>query len=81
MKEIKLFLILLFLGLNVYAQKIDKIEPPYWWADMNHNQLEIMIYGKDIAKYKPTIANETIQLVEVKNTENDNYLFSQEYLL
>jgi glycosidase len=75
MKEIKLFLILLFLGLNVYAQKIDKIEPPYWWADMNHNQLEIMIYGKDIAKYKPTIANETIQLVEVKNTENDNYLF------
>ena len=42
---------------------------------MNHNQLEIMIYGKDIAKYKPTIANETIQLVEVKNTENDNYLF------
>ena len=40
MKEIKLFLILLFLGLNVYAQKIDKIEPPYWWADMNHHQLE-----------------------------------------
>lgn len=65
----------MFLGLNIYAQKIDKIEPPYWWVDMNHNQLEIMIYGKDIAKYKPTIANETIQLVEVKNTENDNYLF------
>ncbi|MBI9042524.1 glycoside hydrolase family 13 protein [Lutibacter sp.] len=75
MKEIKFFLILMFLGLNIYAQKIDKIEPPYWWVDMNHNQLEIMIYGKDIAKYKPTIANETIQLVEVKNTENDNYLF------
>ena len=75
MKEIKFFLILMFLGLNVYAQKIDKIEPPYWWADMNHNQLEIMIYGKDIAKYKASINNESIQLVEIKRTENENYLF------
>ena len=65
----------MFLGLNSYAQKIDKIEPPYWWVGMNHNQLEIMIYGKDIAKYKPSINNENIKIVEVKNTENNNYLF------
>ena len=75
MKEIKFFLILMFLGLNSYAQIIDKIEPPYWWVGMHHNQLEIMIYGKDIAKYKPSINNENIKIVEVKNTENNNYLF------
>lgn len=75
MKEIKFFLILIFLGLQAYSQKIDKIEPPYWWANMNHNQLEIMIYGDEIAKYKPSINSATIQLIEVKRTENSNYLF------
>lgn len=69
------FLILFILGSTLYAQKIDKIEPPYWWVDMNHNQLELMIYGIDIAQFTPSVDNKNIQILGIKKTENNNYLF------
>ena len=43
-------IILLFLSINLQAQKIERIEPPFWWTEMNHNQLELMIYGKNISQ-------------------------------
>lgn len=69
------FLILLILGSSLYAQKIDRIEPPFWWVGMENNQLELLIYGKDIAQYTPSVDNENIQVLAVKKTENNNYLF------
>ncbi|WP_372746217.1 alpha-amylase family glycosyl hydrolase [Lutibacter sp.] len=61
--------------MSVNGQNIQKIEPPYWWVGMNNNRLELMIYGEDIAQYIPSIKNSAIQLVEVKKTDNNNYLF------
>lgn len=69
------FLILFILGSTLYAQKIDRMEPPYWWVDMNHNQLELLIYGKDIAQFTPSVDNKNIQILDIKKTENNNYLF------
>jgi glycosidase len=69
------FLIVLFLSFSIQAQKIERIEPPFWWAGMTHNQIEVMVYGKNISDYKPSINNETVALTEVKRTENKNYLF------
>ena len=70
-----LILLVFFLGFHLQAQKIDRIEPPFWWTEMNHNQLELMIYGENISDYIPTIANDKVILVSVKRTENKNYLF------
>lgn len=69
------FLILFILGSNLYAQKIDRIEPPSWWVGMENNQLELLIYGKDIAQYTPSVDNKNIQILAVKKTGNSNYLF------
>jgi neopullulanase len=69
------FLIVLFLSFSIQAQKIERIEPPFWWAGMTHNQIELMVYGINISDYKPSISNETVKLTEVKRTENKNYLF------
>jgi len=74
MKKIILLFVIVF-NLSCYAQKIDRIEPPFWWVDMNHNQLELMIYGENISQYKPSIENTTIQIIGVKRTENENYIF------
>ena len=74
MKNISL-LVILFLGINVYAQKIERVEPPFWWAEMNNSNLEIMVYGENISQYKPSIENENVRLIGVKRTENENYLF------
>lgn len=69
------FLLLLILGSSLYAQKIDRIEPPNWWAGMENNQLELMIYGKDISQFTPSIHHKNIQILDIKKTENSNYLF------
>ncbi|GAA4272611.1 glycoside hydrolase family 13 protein [Aquimarina gracilis] len=60
-----------FIGLS-YGQ-IEKIEPPFWWSDMNHNQLQLLCYGKEISKYNVQIEGVTIS--DVTKTENPNYLF------
>jgi glycosidase len=69
------FLMLLTLGSSLYAQKIDRIEPPNWWVGMENNQLELLIYGKDISQYTPSVENKNIQILGIKKTENSNYLF------
>ena len=74
MKNICL-LLLFVLGSSLYAQKIDRIEPAYWWVGMENTQLELLIYGKDIAQFTPSVDNSNIQILAVKKTENKNYLF------
>jgi len=69
------FIFLLFSILTVQAQKTERVEPPYWWTNMNNSQLELMIYGDNISEYKPSIKDNSIELVEVKRTENENYIF------
>ncbi|VAW25428.1 Neopullulanase, partial [hydrothermal vent metagenome] len=75
MKKISLLLVLIFIGFAIKAQKIKKIEPPFWWTEMNHNQLELLIYGDDIASFKPSVENKNIVITGVKRTENTHYLF------
>jgi glycosidase len=75
MKSIKLFTLLFFLCLNIYSQKIERVEPPNWWVGMENTQLELLIYGKNIAHFQPSIKNSAIKLIDTKKTENSNYLF------
>jgi len=70
-----LLVAVLFLAFSLQAQNIKKIEPPFWWVDMNHNQLELLIYGDDIASYQPSVETNNILVTGVKRTENKHYLF------
>jgi len=42
---------------------------------MENTQLELLIYGKNIAHFQPSIKNSAIKLIDTKKTENSNYLF------
>ncbi len=75
MKINSLLLLLFFVSLTTYSQKINRIEPPNWWVGMNNNQVELLMYGENISSYSPSINNKTIDLKQVKRTENKNYLF------
>ena len=66
-------LIFLFSISAIYAQ-LEKVEPPFWWAGMNHSNIEVLCYGKDIAQYEVTVSNGMI-ISEIKKTSNPNYLF------
>lgn len=54
---------------------IDHIEPPFWWAGMNHPGLQLMVHGEDIADYRVSLEHDGISLVSVDRTNNNNYLF------
>ena len=75
MKKYQILVILLTLGFNNYAQKINRIEPPNWWVGMQNNEVEILIYGENISSFTASISNTLIDLKQVKRTENKNYLF------
>jgi len=75
MKTNSFIIILFFASLMVQAQKIERVEPPNWWVGMKNTQLELLVYGKHIAEYKPSIDNEDIVLSKVVHTDNENYLF------
>ena len=75
MNKFNYFILLFFIGLQINAQKIERVEPPNWWVGMKHNQLELLIYGKDIAELTPSIEGVNCTLANSVKTENENYLF------
>ncbi|MDX9846117.1 MAG: glycoside hydrolase family 13 protein [Tenuifilaceae bacterium] len=57
------------------AQELIRVEPPNWWVGMQNNELQLLVYGKDIAKTEVELAYLGVQLVSIDKVENPNYLF------
>lgn len=72
MKKIQV-LFLLFLTVGLQAQKIERMEPPFWWADMKDPALQIVFYGPNISQYD--IETKKAKILHIRKTENPNYLF------
>lgn len=53
---------------------IQRIEPPFWFLGMHNPELQILFYGINIGQCQVTIANSSA-IINVKRTENPNYLF------
>jgi neopullulanase len=70
MKKVLFFL---FLSASAFAQ-IDRVEPPFWYEGMNHSNLQILFYGKNIAQNQVSVSNGVV-ISAVQKTENPNYLF------
>lgn len=71
-----LFLYFSLLAISINAQNaIQRIEPPNWWIGMKHNEIQLLVYGENIAELTPKIENSNIQLNRVVRTTNPNYLF------
>lgn len=73
MKKTALSFFLLFAVIVLQAQQL-KVEPAFWWSGMKEPELQLMIYGKNIADYKPTLTSKEIYLKEVASLESPNYL-------
>ncbi len=72
-KKISYSIIICLLLCNWLGAQIEKIEPPFWWSDMTNPELQIMLYGSDIASHDVII--EGFQITNIVKTENSNYLF------
>ncbi len=71
------YLPFLFILLTISAhsqKKLSHIDPPFWWADMPVEELQIMLHGENIGHLEPMFNYDGIQISEVKKLDNPNYL-------
>ncbi|MDR2497034.1 MAG: glycoside hydrolase family 13 protein [Tannerellaceae bacterium] len=74
-KKVFFILLLLSLSLRLVSQNIDRIEPMNWWVGMKNTELQLLVYGKDIAAASFSLDYPGVVLKEVVRVENPNYMF------
>lgn len=75
MKRVCIVISALLLAIQaVAAMNIEKIDPPFWYAGMEDNELQLMIYGKDIAHAKVGVSYPGVRISSTVKLESDNYL-------
>ena len=74
MKYINLLFFLIF-SVCSFSQ-IERVDPPNWWVGFKNNELQLMIKGEGISKYKPSVQYSGIEIKNFhKSNNSDNYLF------
>ena len=71
----KKYILSFVLLINFFSfAQIDRVEPPFWWSDMNLSEVQIMFYGKNINQNVVSVSS-GLTIKNVQKTENPNYLF------
>lgn len=71
-------LLILFATGKIVAQNndtIERVEPPFWWVGMENEQLQLLVYGDNVAQLSPGITYKGIEIKRVVTVDNPNYLF------
>jgi len=74
----KFFFLILFgvlCSASIFAQKPERIDPPFWWTGMKDGSLQLIIYGKGIATTSPSITYPGVTVRKEVKPENPNYIF------
>lgn len=74
-KYITLFVLIFILALNAQTFEVKRVEPPNWWAGMNNDTVQIMVYGHNIGETEVYPQHGPIEIVNVQKAESPNYLF------
>lgn len=77
MKRILLVLAAFFFFLNSFSQEVtlERVEPMFWWVGLKSPDLQLMVYGRNIAATDISIQYPGVELVSVSKVQNPNYLF------
>lgn len=75
LKKIFIILVLLSVGTSLFAQKLERIEPMFWFTGMQNPKLQLLVHGDQIAGTTVTLNYPGVKLVKVNKVENPNYLF------
>lgn len=55
-------------------RKNTEVEPAFWWSGMKNPELQILLYGTDIATDSVSITASDIRVKEIVKLQNPNYL-------
>jgi len=73
-KTTSFFILFIFLFQCISAIEIKNLDPAFWWAGMKNTELQIMMYGNNIAQCEVSINSKTSTIKDVVKLENPNYL-------
>jgi len=77
----RIFLVLLIsfsLAFQVEAKAlpwVQRLEPTFWWTEMNQPEFQLMLYGVDISKADISIDYPGVTIARKELTDNQNYVF------
>lgn len=79
MKKITYIIIILSLCLsNIKAQTqqvVQRVEPAFWWVGMANPELQLLVYGKNLAATNVSLANnQGVELISTMRLQSPNYL-------
>jgi len=77
-KLLSLALILFLLIPAIQAQlpeQIQVIDPPFWWAEMPVNELQIQLYGDELGLYRAETDYPGVKILRQYAVDSPNYLF------
>ncbi|CAI8864153.1 glycoside hydrolase family 13 protein [Chryseobacterium sp. IT-36CA2] len=58
-----------------FSQKtLERVEPAFWWKGMKNPELQILVYGKDVANNE-IMLSDGIQIKDIRKVDNPNYVF------
>ncbi|MDR1545081.1 MAG: cyclomaltodextrinase N-terminal domain-containing protein [Prevotellaceae bacterium] len=75
MKKLLLFTVILLFSAQISAQIVDKLEPAQWWVGMYYTEVQILLYGKNIAENTVAFKDNSLKINRIIKTDNPNYLF------
>lgn len=75
MKRYIFTIIAISVFLNSFSQKLERVEPMFWWAGMKSTELQLMVYGEKISAADVSLKYPGVELVAVTKVQSPNYLF------
>jgi glycosidase len=55
--------------------QIERIDPPHWWVDMVEPQVQLMVYGPNVADSHVSSDSADIEVIASHRGDSNNYLF------
>lgn len=79
MKKITYIIIIISLCLSAAKtqaqQVVQRIEPAFWWVGMSNPELQLLVYGKNLASLNISLANnQGVELISTMRLKSPNYL-------
>lgn len=72
----KTLILITFITLSnfVFSQKIELVNPPNWWTNMENPNIEILLKGKNISQYEFFLEDTKAVLTQIDKYKNPNYV-------
>lgn len=75
MKRYIFTIIAISLFLFSFSQKLERVEPMFWWTGMKSPELQLMVYGENISATNIAFNYPGVEMVSVSKVQSPNYLF------